>query len=153
MTILAGAAMAQVPGTGPPAVGIVKAQSKPLSESSEFIGRIQAVDRVNLVARVTGFLEKRFFAEGAEVKKGELLYRIEQPPFKADADAKKAVVDQLDAQLVYAKEALDRAKSLLSGPAGQQSTLDSALASEKSLEAQILGAEAQLKQSQINLNY
>jgi membrane fusion protein, multidrug efflux system len=153
MSILAGAAMAQGPATGPPAVGIVRAQSKPLTESSEFIGRIQAVGRVNLVARVTGFLEQRFFDEGAEVKKGELLYRIEQPPFKADTDAKKAVVDQLKAQLVYAKEALDRAKSLLSGPAGQQSTYDSALASERSLEAQILGAEAQLKQSQINLDY
>jgi membrane fusion protein (multidrug efflux system) len=153
MNIPAGAAMAQGPASGPPAVGIVKAQSKPLTESSEFIGRIQAVGRVNLVARVTGFLEQRFFDEGAEVKKGALLYRIEQPSFKADADAKKAVVDQLKAQLVYAKEALDRAKSLLSGPAGQQSTYDSALASEKGLEAQIAGAEAQLKQSQINLDY
>jgi membrane fusion protein (multidrug efflux system) len=148
-----GVANAQGPAAGPPSVGVVRAQAKPLTESSEFIGRIQAVNRVNLVARVTGFLEQRFFEEGAEVKKGDLLYRIEQPPFKADVDAKRAVVDQMKAQLENAKLTLDRAKSLLGGPAGQQSIYDSALASEKALEAQVLGAEAQLEQSKINLDY
>jgi membrane fusion protein, multidrug efflux system len=150
---LSGAAIAQGPASGPPSVGVVRAQTKPLTESSEFIGRIQAVSRVNLVARVTGFLEQRFFEEGAEVKNGDLLYRIEQPPFKADVDAKRAVVDQLKAQLVNAQLTLDRAKSLLGGPAGQQSTYDAALASQKALEAQVLGAQAQLEQSQINLAY
>jgi membrane fusion protein, multidrug efflux system len=146
-------AIAQGPPAGPPAVGVVTAQEKPLTESSEFIGRIQAVGRVNIVARVTGFLEQRFFEEGTEVKKGDLLYRIEQPPFKADLDAKRAVVDQMKAQLENAKLALERARSLLTGPAGQQSIYDAALASEKALEAQVLGAEAQLQQSQINLDY
>ena len=144
---------AQAPSAGPPAVGVVRAEEKPLTETSRFIGRIQAVGRVNLVARVTGFLEKRFFNEGAEVKEGDLLYRIEQPPFKADVQAKQSVVDQLKAQLDFAKQTLERAKSLLTGPAGQQSTYDSAVASERSLQAQVLGAEAQLQQSQINLSY
>jgi membrane fusion protein, multidrug efflux system len=153
VTVSAGVAMAQAPAAGPPAVGVVKAQSKPLTETSEFIGRIQAVGRVSIVARVTGFLEQRFFEEGAEVKKGDLLYRIEQPPFRADADAKRSVVDQLKAQLENARLTLERAKSLLGGPAGQQSTYDSALASQKSFEAQVLGAQAQLEQSQINLGY
>ncbi len=144
---------AQTPSAGPPAVGVVRAEEKPLTETSEFLGRIQAVGRVNLLARVTGFLEKRFFDEGAEVKEGDLLYRIEQPPFKADVDAKQSVVDQLKAQLDNAKQTLERAKSLLKGPAGQQSTYDAALASEKSLSAQVLGAEAQLEQSKINLGY
>ena len=144
---------AQAPPAGPPAVGVVRAEEKPLTETSHFIGRIQAVGRVNLVARVTGFLEKRFFSEGAEVKEGDLLYRIEQPPFKADVQAKQSAVDQLKAQLEFAKQTLERAKSLLTGPAGQQSTYDSAVASERSLQAQVSGAEAQLQQSQINLSY
>ena len=144
---------AQAPTAGPPAVGVIRAEEKPLIETSEFLGRIQAIGRVNLVARVTGFLEKRFFDEGMEVKGGALLYRIEQPPFKADVQAKQSVVDQLKAQLENAKQTLERAKSLLTGPADQQSTYDSALASERSLEAQVLGAEAQLQQSQINLGY
>lgn len=138
---------------GPPAVEVVQAEEKPLTETSDFLGRIQAINRVNLVARVIGFLEKRYFDEGAEVKTGDLLYRIEQPPFQADVNAKQAVVDQLKAQLENAKLTLDRAKSLLATPAGQQSTYDSALAAQRSLAAQVFGAEAQLQQSQINLGY
>ncbi len=153
LTFLTGLAQAQSPSGGAPAVGIVTAQQKPITETNEFIGRIQAEKRVNLVARVTGFLEKRYFDEGSEVKKGQLLYLIEQPPFKADVQAKQSVVDQLQAQLVNANQTLERAKSLLKGPAGQQSTYDAALASQKSLEAQVLGAQAQLDQSKINLGY
>ncbi len=114
---------------------------------------MQAEKRVDLLARVTGFLEKRDFQEGAEVKKGDLLYVIEQPPYRADVEAKQSAVDQLQAQLINAKETLNRAKSLLSSPAGQQSTYDAALASEKALEAQVLGAQAQLEQSKIDLGY
>ena len=58
---------------GPPAVGVVTAETKPLTQTNQFIGRVQAEKRVNLLARVTGFLEKRDFQEGAEVKKGDLL--------------------------------------------------------------------------------
>jgi membrane fusion protein (multidrug efflux system) len=143
----------QAQAAGPPAVGVVTAERKPLTETNEFVGRIQAVKRVNLVARVTGFLEKRLFSEGEEVKEGDLLYLIEQPPYKADVQAKQSVVDQLQAQLINANETLNRAKSLLSSPAGQQSTYDAALASQRSLEAQVLGAQAQLDQSKINLSY
>ncbi len=151
---VAGAAHgAQAQTGGPPAVGVVTAETKPLTQTNQFIGRVQAEKRVNLLARVTGFLEKRDFQEGAEVKKGDLLYVIEQPPYQADVQAKQSAVDQLQAQLINAKETLNRAKSLLSSPAGQQSTYDAALASEKALEAQVLGAQAQLEQSKINLGY
>jgi membrane fusion protein, multidrug efflux system len=153
LALAPGTAAAQAPAGGPPAVGTVTAQRKPLVETNQFLGRVQAVNRVNLVARVTGFLERRYFEEGVEVKQGDLLYRIEQPPFQADVQAKQAAVEQLQAQLINARQTLDRARSLLGGPAGQQSTYDAALASHKSLEAQVLGAQAQLDQSRINLGY
>ena len=69
-----GGAQAQAP-SGPPAVGVVHATRQAVTETSEFIGRIQAVDRVSLTARVTAFLEQRLFIEGTEVKAGDLLYR------------------------------------------------------------------------------
>jgi membrane fusion protein, multidrug efflux system len=81
-------ASAQAPGGQPPAVGVVRAQMQPITETNEFVGRIQATDRVALVARVTAFLEQRLFTEGAEVNKGDLLYVLEQPPFQADLAAK-----------------------------------------------------------------
>jgi membrane fusion protein, multidrug efflux system len=146
-------AMAQPTTGAPPAVGVVRAERQQITETDEFIGRIQAVNRVALVARVTGFLEQRLFAEGAEVKKGDLLYQIEKPPFQAAVDAAQATVEQMEAQHRNAQLTLQRQQTLLSGPAGQQSNVDAALASERALAAQISGAQAQLETAQINLGY
>ncbi|HJT08290.1 MAG TPA: efflux RND transporter periplasmic adaptor subunit [Stellaceae bacterium] len=137
----------------PPAVGVVAAARKPITQSSEYIGRIQAKDRVNIVARVAAFLDKVYFTEGAEVKSGDPLYRLEQGPFQADVQAKQASVAQFKAQLQNATVAYGRAKALLSTPAGQQSAVDLALANQQSLQAQVQNAEAQLQVSQINLGY
>src|SRR5215470_2643266 len=79
-----GLVAAQQPPARPPAVGVVKVERQAMTPSIEFVGRLQAVERVNLVARVTAFLDKRLFTEGLEVKKGDLLYRLEQEPFQAD---------------------------------------------------------------------
>jgi membrane fusion protein (multidrug efflux system) len=155
-TILFGAlasAQAQPAPAAPPAVGVIEAVNRPVTESSEFLGRIEATNRVSVVARVTAFLEKRTFNEGAEVKTGDLLYRLERGPFEADLASKQAQVAQLQATLVNAKLTTDRAKTLLSGPAGQQSTYDAAIATQQSLEAQVQAAQAQVQLSQINLDY
>jgi membrane fusion protein, multidrug efflux system len=147
-------AWAQAPGGGaPPAVGVVRAQMQPVTETSEFVGRIQAVERVALVARVTAFMEQRLFTEGAEVNKGDLLYVLEQPPFQADLAAKQATVLQLQAQLTNATIAYNRAASLLRTPAGQQSIVDDARATMLADAAQVQNAEAQVRTSQINLDY
>jgi membrane fusion protein (multidrug efflux system) len=147
------ATRAQPAESGPPAVGVVEAIKRPITETSEFLGRIEAVNRVNVVARVTAFLEKRLFEEGAEIKTGDELYRLERGPFEADLASKQAVVAQLQATLENAKLTTDRARTLLSGPAGQQSTYDAALANQRSLEAQVQAAQAQVQSSQINLDY
>jgi membrane fusion protein (multidrug efflux system) len=147
------ATQAQPAPTGPPAVGIVEAIKRPITETSEFLGRIQGVNRVNVVARVTAFLEKRLFNEGDEIKKGDELYHLERGPFEADLASKKAQVAQLQATLENAKLTTERARILLSGPAGQQSTYDAALANQRSLEAQVQAAQAQVQASQINLDY
>jgi membrane fusion protein (multidrug efflux system) len=146
-------AEAQPAPAAPPAVGVMDAIKRPVTESSEFLGRIEAPNRVSVVARVTAFLEKRNFIEGAEVKTGDLLYQLERGPFEADLESKKAQVAQLQATLVNAKLTTDRAKTLLGGPAGQQSTYDAAIASQQSLEAQVQAAQAQVDLSQINLDY
>jgi membrane fusion protein (multidrug efflux system) len=137
----------------PPVVGVVDVVKRPITETSEFLGRIEAVNRVNVVARVTAFLDKRLYEEGAEVKTGAPLYRLERGPFEADLAAKKAQVAQLQATLTNAQLTTERQKTLLSGPAGQQSNYDAAIANQKSLEAQVQAAQAQVQLSQINLDY
>jgi len=141
------------PASGPPAVGVVRAERQQITQTDEFIGRIQSIGRVALVARVTAFLEKRLFVEGTEVKQGDLLYQLEQPPFQAQVDFNKANVAQLEAQHRNAELTLERAQYLLKTVAGQQSNVDAALAQERSLAAQIAGAQAQLQTAQINLDY
>ena len=147
------ATRAQPAPSGPPAVGVVEAIKRPITETSEFLGRIEAVNRVNVVARVTAFLEKRLFEEGNEIKAGDKLYLLERGPFEADLASKQAVVAQLQATLENAKLTTDRARTLLGGPAGQQSTYDAAIANQRSLEAQVQSAQAQVQFSQINLDY
>src|SRR5436309_13906291 len=162
LRLLAGLALASISVSVPraqpgpaasPAVGIVEARKQPITQTNEFNGRIEAIDRVNVVARVTAFLEKRFFDEGAEVKKGDLLYQLEKGPFQADVAAKQAQIAQLQATLVNARLTTERARTLLGGPAGLQSNYDAAIANQRSLEAQVQGAQAQLQSSQINLGY
>ena len=146
-------ALAQAPANAPPAVGVIKATKHPVTQTERFIGRIQAVARVDIVARVTAFIEQYVFREGDEVKKGQVLYRLERPPFEADVEAKQGTVEQIQAQLANATVTLQRATTLLNTPAGQQSTVDSAKAGQGNLQGQLLSAQAQLRTSQINLGY
>jgi membrane fusion protein (multidrug efflux system) len=145
-------AMAQ-PAPGPPAVGVARVARQQITQSNEFVGRVQSIGRVALVARVTAFLEQRLFVEGTEVKKGDLLYLLEQPPFQAQVDFNKANVAQLEAQHTYAEQQLGRAQYLLKTPAGQQQNVDQTVSNERSLAAQVAAAQAQLATAQINLNY
>jgi hypothetical protein len=67
----------------PPAVSVTPVVSRQLTETGDFIGRVTAIDKVDIVARVTGFIEERSFNEGQQVKTGDLLFRIEQATYKA----------------------------------------------------------------------
>ena len=100
-----------------------------VTETSEFIGRIQAIDRVALTARVTAFLEQRLFIEGTEVKAG----RPALPPgarrrSRPRWQQQEAAVADASARLANANIQLARAQSLLNTPAGQRSTVDDATA-------------------------
>ena len=148
----AAATQAQMPA-GPPPVGVVRASKQAVTETAEFIGRIQAVDRVSLTARVTAFLQERLFTEGTEVKEGDLLYRLERPPFEAAVAQQEAAVADATARLANTSIQLNRAQSLLNTPAGQRSSVDDATANQRSQIAQVASAQAQLRIAQINLAY
>ncbi len=150
--LLAAPAGAQ-PNMGPPAVGVVQAARTPITETDQFIGRVEAVSRVALVARVTAFLDRRLFREGSEVKQDDLLYSLEQGPFQADFMAKQASLEQVNALLLNANQTLSRQQALLNTPAGQRSNYDQAVAQQRSQAAQVLAAQANLATSKINLDY
>ena len=153
VTVLPVCGRAQPAPAGPPAVGVVRAERQQITQTDEFIGRIQSIGRVALVARVTAFLEKRLFVEGSEVKQGDLLYQLEQPPFQAQVDNNRANVAQLEAQHTFAEQQLARSQYLIKTPAGQQQTVDQDVSNERSLAAQVASAKAQLEIAEINLGY
>lgn len=146
-------AAAQPAAPGPPAVGVVAAKIEPVFETNKYVGRVQAEKVVNLVARVTGFLEQRLFREGSDVTKNQLLYVIEQPPYQAAVSARAAAVAQAEAELGNATATLNRQIALLHTPAGQQSTYDSAKATQLSDAAQLAAAKAQLETASLDLDY
>jgi len=132
---------------------VVEARRQSVTESNEFIGRIEAIQRVELRARITGFLEERLFTEGTEVEAGKLLFRMERAPFEAQLDQARANVAAAEAQLANARTSLARARELRTTGAGTQVTLDNAQAQERTSSATLLSAQAALRVTEINLAY
>ncbi len=95
-----------------PAVLVGIAELKPLGRQAEFIGRVQAIDKVDLRARVQGFLGPRLFKDGDLVKKDQVLFTIEREPFVAAIDQRKAQVAVAEAREQNAQQQLQRAREL-----------------------------------------
>ncbi len=141
------------PAPPPPVVGVATVHSQPVTSSAQYIGRIQAIDRVALIARVTAYLDKRLFDEGAEVKKGDLLYVLEQGPFQAQVLAQQGTLAQAQANVVNARVNFQRQAQLLKTPAGQKQAYDNAAESAQSGAANVLTAQGNLQSAQIQLGY
>jgi len=135
-----------------PAVTVTPVKQEKVVKTSEIAGRTIEQKRVNLVARVQGFLEKRLFKEGEEVKKGDLLFVIEQAPYQAEVDASRANVHEAEAILQNAQSYFQRLKKVRSG-AVSQIDLDRAKSEVLKAEAQLKNIREKLKQALITLGY
>jgi membrane fusion protein (multidrug efflux system) len=147
-----GAAFAQSPAPAP-AVTVSPVVSRQVTETADFVGRVVAINKVDVVARVPGFIEERNFTEGQQVKTGDLLFRIEQDTYKAAVDQQKANVAKAKASEVNTALQLQRGKELIHNQTIPQATLDQRAADAAAAQAEVLQAEALLQQAQINLGY
>jgi membrane fusion protein (multidrug efflux system) len=136
-----------------PAVGVRPAAMKGVSEAFEFVGRIKAVEKVDLRARVEGFLEKVAFNEGQDVKAGDLLYQIEKVQFQAQVDQAKANVASAEADATNAQAQYSRQFELARHQFSPQSTVDQNKATLDTSRAKILQMRAALTQAEVNLDY
>ena len=141
------------PQAPPPAVGVIVAAKKEITAGTDFTGRVEAVDKVELRARISGFLEQRLFTEGQDVKEGDLLFVIEKGPYVADADQKKAAIARAEAELKNAVLQLERGRELLRNNNIPKATVDERAAAEAMSQANVLQAKAALQASEINLGY
>jgi membrane fusion protein (multidrug efflux system) len=137
----------------PPAVTVAPVVSRQITETGDYIGRVTAIDKVDIVARITGFIEERTFTEGQDVKKDDLLFRIEQATYKAAVDQQEANLAAAKAAEVNTKLQYERGKELVRNNNIPQSTLDQREADWHSAQANVLAAKALLEQAQINLGY
>jgi membrane fusion protein (multidrug efflux system) len=137
----------------PPAVGVQPAMMKGVSRSSEFVGRIKAVDTVQLRARVEGFLDQVRFTEGDEVKPGQLLYQIETVQYEAQLQQANANLAAARAQETNAQLQYSRALELVKHQNIPQATVDQDKANLDAAKANVMQNEAAVTLAQVNLGY
>jgi membrane fusion protein, multidrug efflux system len=150
--IATGAAQAQQAG-GPPTVTVAKPVTRDIVEDDEFVGRFQAVDEVTVRSRVGGYLDQVHFKDGSLVKKGDLLFTIDQRPYQAAYDAAKSQVDVATSALNFAKAQLDRAEELTKSGNIPLSTVDDRRREYLSGQAVMQGAQASLRTAELNLEF
>ena len=144
-------ATAVAPVAVPVSVAVVEA--KPVTQWSEFSGRLEAIDHVELRSRVAGAIQSVHFPEGAIVEKGDLLVTIDPAPYQAEVARAKASVTAAEARASLARTELKRGKQLLASNAVSQSDYDQRLNGEASAEADLEAARAVLQSAELNLSY
>ncbi len=136
-----------------PSVTVVEIQSEPVTESASFVGRVVAAERVELLARVPGFLRERGFTEGQKVAAGDRLFLIEPEPYAAIVTQREADLARTRAEQTNALAQLRRGEELLKTNDIARARVDELRAAEAVSAAGIAQAEAALAAARLNLDY
>ena len=147
------AGTAQQAPTAAPAVSVVKVEQRDITPSTSFTGRIEAIDKVDLRARVDGFLEQRLFTEGQDVKAGDLLFVIEKAPYQADIENVDAAIARAEATLDQAELERRRQAELVKRQATAQAILDDKIAKAAEARADLRKQQAEMTTAELNLSY
>ena len=148
-----GQPQAQPAAPPPPAVSVAPAIERQVVHTEEFPGRIEAIESVQVRARVSGYIESVHFTPGAAVKKGELLFVIDPRPFQAEVARAEATLANTRAQLDLARTELARHQTLLAERATSRREYDDAAARVRQLEAQSKAHQASVDIARLNLAY
>lgn len=138
---------------GAPGVTIQTVETRDVIKKFEAPGRIQSVSRIDIVARVSGYLTKSYFKEGDVVKKGQVLFEIEPQEYQLAANKAKANLDNAQAQLVYYEKQLTRAKELVKQDYIAKAKYDEVLAQRDSYRAQVSMYKSAYQDALRNLSY
>jgi multidrug efflux system membrane fusion protein len=146
------AAAQAAPPAGPPVTASAVLE-RSIDETQEFSGRLEAVDRVDIRARVGGFITSVNFKPGSLVNKGDVLFVIDTRPFQAEASRAEAAANSARAKADLAKLELARAERLLADKAIAQREFDEKASGLKELDANVRAAQASLEAARLNLSY
>ena len=137
----------------PPLVSVITISQKDVPIASEYVAQTQSSHLVNIQARVSGFLDKRLYTEGALVKEGQVLFQMDPKPFKVQLDQAVAALVKQEAALETARLNLERTKPLTEQNALSQRDLDDATGQYQSAAAAVEQAKAQVETARLNLSY
>ena len=137
----------------PPAVSTITVEPHTVPVSMDFIAQTQSSQQVEIYARVTGFLDKRVYQEGAIVKAGAVLFQMDRRPFEVQVAAAKAALAQQQARLTTAQARLNRVRPLVKLNAMAQKDLDNATGEVQAAQAAVDQATANLASAELNLSY
>ncbi len=149
-TIMQGKAMKNKPA---PSVTVQEVETKNVIRSFEAPGRVVSKYRVDVMARISGYLLKSYFKEGDYVKAGQVLFQIEPNEYSNASSVASANVKNLKAQLVYAEKQLARASELVKKDYIAKAQYDQILSQRDALRAQLASAQASLNDANRNLGY
>lgn len=144
---------AQQKSLPPPEVSVVTIHEGKVPLTREMVGRLAASGTAQVRARVAGIILKRVYTEGTDVKKGDLLYRIDNAPLKANLHAQQAALARARADAANAKSTATRFTSLYKKKLISQQDLDNALANERTTAAAVKQAQANMEFAQLDLDY
>jgi multidrug efflux system membrane fusion protein len=137
----------------PPAIAAAKVVSKPITEFDEFTGRFEAVERVEIRPRVSGYVAETHFQQGHEVKKGDILYVIDPRPYTATLKRAEAEVARAKTQLALAKSERERAIKLIEKRAISQEEFDARTSGNEQASANLAAAEAARESAALDLSF
>jgi RND family efflux transporter MFP subunit len=137
----------------PPKVTVSQAVKQPVTDYLEFTGNTQAINTVQLKARVEGYLEKIFFKDGDQVKKGQLLFLIQENTYEAKLQQAEAEILSQKAKLFHAQTEYARFTKLVTQKAAAQTDVDNWLYQRDAAKAAVMSAEAQRDLARLNLSY
>jgi RND family efflux transporter MFP subunit len=142
------------PAAPPPqAVTVAAVPEREITEWDEFTGRLEAVDQVEIRPRVSGYIKRVTFAEGKEVKKGEVLFEIDPRPYQADLAGAEAELERARSAASLAKSEVQRAGKLVDVQAISREEFDSRTSAEAQGEATVRAAEAAVQTARLNLEW
>jgi multidrug efflux system membrane fusion protein len=136
-----------------PAVTVATPVRQKLVDRDEYVGRFVAVDAVEIRARVSGYLEKVHFTDGQLVKAGDLLFTLDQRPFRASLDQAKADLARAKSQVDLSAADLARAETLLQQKTIAEALYDQRVQAKRAADAALQSAEAALKTAELNLEF
>jgi membrane fusion protein, multidrug efflux system len=138
---------------GPPPVTVAQPTKRTVTDWDEFTGRFEAVEEVQVRARVGGFVNSVEFRDGAIVRAGDLLYVIDSRPFEAVAEQADGQLSDARAKAELAKRELDRALTLVQTSAVSESIVDQRRQTLQAAHAAEMQAEGALKAANLNIEF